>query len=327
MQKQIFCFLLMMTFLTSMSIAQEQKSRDLEFDFEITLKDIPQNASELKIWIPYLPETPYQIIEEVKITPQVDSAITLDKTYRNKILNYSFKNPKDSHLKLSVHYKLRRLEYSNTSLNSYGHNKLADENIDIYLKPNRLVTISPKIKETAVEITRGKETTLEKARAIYDYVFENVAYDKTTPGWGNGDTERVCLVKAGNCTDFHSLFISLARASGIAAKFVIGVPLSDKKEDEIKGYHCWAEFYEETLGWVPVDISEAWKDKSKKDYYFGTIGENRIEFSQGRDIILEPCQNGEPLNYFFYPYVEVDGKEFKNIDISLKYKDNLQIKG
>ena len=186
---------------------------------------------------------------------------------------------------------------------------------------NRLVTLSPQVRKIAGEVTKGKITTLAKARAIYDYVFDNVSYDKTVPGYGQGDTERVCLLKAGNCTDFHSLFISLARASDIPAKFVIGVPISQEKKGELSNYHCWAEFYEEKLGWVPVDISEAWKDPSKKEYYFGAIDNSRLEFSHGRDITLEPAQTGVPLNYFIYPYAELDGKEYQDIEVSFKYQD------
>jgi len=29
--------------------------------------------------------------------------------------------------------------------------------------------------------------------------------------------------------------------------------------------NCWAEFYSHKTGWVPVDISEAWKAKQKED--------------------------------------------------------------
>ncbi len=134
----------------------------------------------------------------------------------------------------------------------------------------------------------------------------------------------MCLIKAGNCTDFHSLFISLARASGIPAKFVMGIPLPEKEADEIPGYHCWAEFYDEQLGWVPVDISEAWKDKTQYEYFFGTLSQNRLEFTQGRDIILEPSAKGEPLNYFIYPYVEADGKEFKDYSVKFQFRDGIQ---
>jgi hypothetical protein len=38
-----------------------------------------------------------------------------------------------------------------------------------------------------------------------------------------------------------------------------------------------------------------------------------VQFTMGRDITLSPPQQGQPLNYFVFPYVEVDGKEFSNV--------------
>jgi hypothetical protein len=57
-----------------------------------------------------------------------------------------------------------------------------------------------------------------------------------------------------------------------------------------------------------VDASEAWKHPEKKNYFFGGHDDNRLQLSVGRDIRLEPPQQGEPLNYFVYPYAELDGK-------------------
>ena len=92
----------------------------------------------------------------------------------------------------------------------------------------------------------------------------------------------------------------------------------------IGGYHCWAQFHTKDNGWVPVDISEADKAPTKKDYFFGRLNENRINFSTGRDIELVPKQTGTPLNYFVYPYVEVDGKPYpkEKIKLSFFYKDH-----
>ena len=78
---------------------------------------------------------------------------------------------------------------------------------------------------------------------------------------------------------------------------------------EIAGYHCWSDFYVDGKGWIPVDISEAWKHPEKRDYFFGAHDVNRVQFSMGCDLQLNPPQNGKPLNYFVYPYIEVDGHE------------------
>jgi transglutaminase-like putative cysteine protease len=164
--------------------------------------------------------------------------------------------------------------------------------------------------------------TLDKARAIYDYVFTTMRYDKTGTGWGRGDVLYACDAKKGNCTDFHSLFIAMARSQGIPARFEIGFPLPpDKRSSEIAGYHCWAEFFDPQHGWIPVDISEAWKHPEKKDYFFGAHDANRVEFTMGRDLELSPKQNGKALNYFVYPYVEVAGKEYPNVSTAFSFAD------
>jgi len=117
----------------------------------------------------------------------------------------------------------------------------------------------------------------------------------------------------------------MARSQGIPSRFEIGFPLpADKHAGEIPGYHCWAEFFEPKDGWIPVDISEAWKHPEKKDYFFGAHDANRVQFSRGRDLELNPKQEGPPLNYFVYPYVEVDGKEYSNVSNDFSFTDSGQ---
>ena len=178
---------------------------------------------------------------------------------------------------------------------------------DSYLGPDRLVPIDGQIKLVSAKAGDPDGSSYEQARAIYDYVIANMTYDKTGQGWGRGDAIYACNVKKGNCTDFHSLFIAIARSRGIPARFTIGFPLGAPSTGQIPGYHCWAEFY--TGGqWVPVDASEAWKHPQLRQYYFGHLDADRVAFTMGRDLMLKPRQSGEPVNVLIYPYVEVDGK-------------------
>ncbi len=323
MRTGVFLFVFLLSACTPYAL--DHRSRGLEFYYDVLLKGIPPDAREVQVWIPVLPGNDHQVIEGFRVEPAQSYRIAEDKVYKNKILSVSLKPPlDDSAFALGVHYRLKRFEYANGPGQpaSVERKKYSRGDLARFLEADRLVTLSPCIQEMAAEMIRGKKTTMEKARAIYDYVLRSVSYDKRIPGWGQGDTERVCAIRAGNCTDFHSLFISLARASGIPAKFVIGVLLEKGvAQGEIGQYHCWAEFYDEERGWVPVDISEAWKERAKSNYYFGTIGEDHLEFSQGRDIVLEPPQAGAPLNYFVYPYVEVDGREFKGVGILFRFRD------
>lgn len=318
MRKIIFIILVCLLTIAA-SDAGDIKSQTFKFTYNFTIKNIPGDAKEIRFWIPFPPEGKSQSVIKTEIDLPIKHEITEDGKYQNKIIYGAYQNKGKSQLTGTLTYHLKRnerlgkpVDVGDTGKNSYP------AGLDKYLQSGNLVTISPKIKALAQSITKGKVTPLGKAKAIYDYVFENMEYNKETPGWGFGDSERACDIKKGNCTDFHSLFISLARASGIPAKFVIGFNVPPKKESVIKGYHCWAEFYLNGSGWIPVDISKAWKDKSRKEYYFGNLDQNRIEFSIGRDITLNPAQEGDPLNYFIYPYLEIDGNMVFGIETSFE---------
>jgi transglutaminase-like putative cysteine protease len=178
------------------------------------------------------------------------------------------------------------------------------------------------ISELAKEHTNGDTTELAKAHDIYEYVVSTMRYDKTGEGWGRGDAVWACTSKRGNCTDFHSLLIGMMRSSNVPARFEIGFPLPESKsEGDIPGYHCWAEFYLDGTGWVPVDASEAWKNPAKRNYFFGAHDTNRVFFSYGRDLRLSPEQKGDPINYFIYPYAELGGKPVSGLQTHFSFRD------
>ncbi|MGH9830803.1 MAG: transglutaminase-like domain-containing protein, partial [Blastocatellia bacterium] len=104
--------------------------------------------------------------------------------------------------------------------------------------------------------------------------------------------------------------------------FEIGFPIPiDQHQGGISGYHCWAEFYIQGIGWVPIDASEAWQMPAKHDYFFGALDQNRVRFSGGRDLVLSPAQSGGAINYFVYPYAELDGKPFANLGHAFSFHD------
>ena len=147
-----------------------------------------------------------------------------------------------------------------------------------------------------------------RARALYDHVIDRMRYAKSGAGWGKGDAVFACVARNGNCTDFHSYFIALARAVGIPARFAIGATIpSSRDAGGVNGYHCWAEFYTDGKWW-PVDISEADKCSSLATYYFGHQPAKRVEFSRGRDLVVEPGPASGPINFLAYPVLEIDGK-------------------
>ena len=165
--------------------------------------------------------------------------------------------------------------------------------------------------------------TLEKARTLYNGVDNHMKYNKPADikGWGKGDALWACDSRFGNCTDFHSLFISSARNLNIPSRFEIGFPISTgATEGAVGGYHCWAKFAADDK-WVPVDISEADKFQELKDYYFGNLTADRVTFSTGRDLKLVPENEAGPVNFLVYPYAEIDGKQHKDFRKQFRFED------
>lgn len=288
------------------------------------IKDLLEGSKRVCVWVPCPAGDKYQDISEVEINVPADTQATRDREYGNHIIYFALTDPIGKTMPMNFLFTVTRKEHFG-NMTPDAKRRLPKEKEKVLrrcLHPDRLVPVSGEVKELSDKVVADKTDALGKARAIYNYVIEHMVYDKSGTGWGRGDTKYACEVGKGNCSDYHSLFISLARAQGIPARFEIGFPLPERRgEGRIGGYHCWAEFYVEGLGWIPVDASEADKNPAKVDYYFGTHDENRVLFSMGRDITLSPKQKGEPLNYFIYPYVEVDGKPYTAVDTEVVFQD------
>lgn len=289
--------------------------REFQITYKASIPRLPQAAERIRVWIPIASTREGQTILERKIDSPVPYEVTPDPEYGNEMTYIELRNPFPASLEFNITYKARMTKVAFDRANE------RDESQNTYLKPSRLMVVDEEVRKRTRNAIQGKKTWAEGARAIYEDVIRRMSYDKTVSGWGQGDTVRACLLGKGNCTDFHSLFISMAQAAEIPARFKIGLTVPNEADGEIPGYHCWAEFYEEGKGWKPVDASEAWKHREQKEAYFGNFDTNKFLISVGRDIDLVPRQSGEPVNIFFYPYVEVDGKEWKEIETSFKFKN------
>jgi transglutaminase-like putative cysteine protease len=296
--------------------------RSFEATYVGTIAALPATAKKAEVWIPLPSDGPYQSVTDVKV--QAPAPFTLETdSVGNRIAHFVLDRPEQlgKDLEVKATYRVTRREAVAAAPGSAR--AAAPPGAADLLKPNRLVPLTPRVRELARNLSAGKTDAVSKARAFYDYLVDNGTYDKTAPGWGKGDSERFCDVKKGNCTDFHSAFMALARAEGIPVRFSIGFPLKPEKEGSVPGYHCWAEFWAPGQGWVPVDASDAAKTKEpvKKAYLFGNLDPDRYDITTGRDLTLSPPQKDGPLNFFIYPYVEVDGKTFAETKIRLEYRD------
>jgi hypothetical protein len=299
-----------------------QQSRRFTFHYAFTVKNLPA-GKKVRVWIPAAHSDPYQEVKVIFAKGDLRLKKTRESKFGNEIYFAETKAAPPAELHFEIEYDVVRKE--RLGLDSAPHlipASLPEKEREEDLQPDALVPITGLPADLAIKVTQGRTDPLDKARAIYAYVFTTMKYDKTGTGWGRGDVLYACDAKKGNCTDFHSLFIAMARSQGIPARFEIGFPLPpDKHSAEIAGYHCWSDFFIDGKGWIPVDISEAWKHPEKRDYFFGSHDVNRVQFSMGRDLQLNPPQGGKPLNYFVYPYVEVDGQEYSNVSLAFSFAD------
>ena len=272
-----------------------------QFEFVYRVK-LPEITGEACVWIPLAKTDSFQTVtvEELNVPMKWEKAH--DREYGNDIC-VLHPQPEDSGKTIEVRYRVVRKEKAPYPANNAEAAR--------YLRPEKLVPIDETFRTLAEKATAGKTDDLDRAKALYDHVMGRMRYDKSGTGWGRGDAKYACDVRTGNCTDFHSYFIALARSIGIPARFAIGATIpADRNEGTIEGYHSWAEFLADGR-WVPVDISEAWKNPKLADYYFGHNPANRFELTKGRDLVVDPEPESGPINFLAYPLLEMNGEVVK----------------
>jgi transglutaminase-like putative cysteine protease len=302
------------------STVQPAKVREVEFIYHTDLTGMNPKAHSVEAWIPLPRDDQFQQVSGVKFDSPAQVEVINQPAGGNRIAHLSAAVPPSGAIPVTVRFKVRRVEESADLAEAQARIPEPTGGVFAgYLGPDRLVPIDGQIKVVSAKVGDPDGSSYEQARAIYDYVIANMIYDKSGQGWGRGDAIYACDVKKGNCTDFHSLFIAIARSRGIPARFTIGFPLGAQSAGKVPGYHCWAEFYAGGQ-WVPVDASEAWKHPELRQYYFGHLDADRVAFTMGRDLVLKPRQRGEPVNFLIYPYVEVDGQPLPKEQIKNQFE-------
>jgi transglutaminase-like putative cysteine protease len=139
------------------------------------------------------------------------------------------------------------------------------------LAPTELLPVDGIVRKTALEATRGANTDVAKARAIYQWVVANAHREPSTRGCGTGDIKT--MLETGNlggkCADLNAVFVGLCRASGLPARDVYGLRLAPSAfgyaqlgagSASLKGaQHCRAEVYLKQHGWVAMDPADVLK--------------------------------------------------------------------
>ena len=305
--------------------------RTFDFVYSAATADVPGHAKSVRLWIPLPRTTLEQDVAGLRVTGLVgnaafelgDAELSVPGTAELAGLRWTvgaLENGEGHSLCLETGGAPIELELRCRVTRRESAGVIAtDADAARHLEPDTLIPLDGKVATIAASLPRG-ESRLETARELYEHTLERMRYDKPAGGeWGRGDAEWACESRHGNCTDFHSYFMGLARAKEIPARFVMGfpVPAGSEREAAIGGYHCWAYFLVEDQ-WIPVDISEADKNPELAEFFFGNLDANRVELTSGRDVLLSPRPAGGALNYFVYPYAEIDGAAWERVRRSFR---------
>lgn len=226
----------------------------------------------------------------------------------------------------------------NRSVNLQNYSGKNNHKIPAYIKhflrSTKHAPLNGIVRMTASSITKtaNARTPMEKARAIYDWVVDNAYRDQAARGCGRGDIKYMLEKNklGGKSADLNTLFVGLARASGIPARNQYGIRVDESMTHKCLGkfgnlsnaQHCRAEFYLAGLGWVPVDPADVHKlimdeglthDNPKvvalRKNLFGSWEMNWVTFNHGDDIKLASNSIAGKLPFFMYPHAEISGQE------------------
>ena len=318
MLKKVFVVAISVMLMVSCSQAEEK--RIVEVIYTVDVSDIEGENNKVRMWVPYPVEDENQKITDFRVTGAPGPVkLNTNNDWGNGIIYYE--GEVGSGLNFQMAFTAERSAIRKDSYKAEG--------VEVPLASKEKLEL-PRVEKYYNEAVGKKTDKYEIARAIYDYVLEKMEYNKVAAGAGEGDVGRICIAidggetGKGNCTDYHSFFAALARHGDIPVAIEMGIPMVKGESGTINegAYHCWAKFYIEGKGWVPIDISEADKNSSAKDFYFGSLDRNRLSFSVGDDVILTPKQEGSKLKLFGPdPYIEINGKPYYDFKRKIIYKN------
>jgi transglutaminase-like putative cysteine protease len=151
-----------------------------------------------------------------------------------------------------------------------------------YTRPEPLIPAdNGRIRALAERLCGRERNPYLKARRIYEWLVAEGDIDLS------GTVGVLEALEQGPFDSYTAslLFCSLARAAGVPAVPVSGVLLCQAGTLR----HCWAEFWIDGFGWVPLDIALGAgvtppgfvPREDGESWYFGNLDNQRIAFSRG----------------------------------------------
>jgi transglutaminase-like putative cysteine protease len=301
--------------------------------FEVTTQvEVLKPAGATRVWLPaaLLAETPFQktLANDFKADGGKAQMIE-NKADALGIVAAEFPDGQRPVVTLTSRIATKNYDVDLSKPGKPGNYKNPDT--EYFLRATKLMPTDGIVKTTADQITAGKNSDVEKARAIYEWVVENTFRNPKTRGCGTGDIRFMLETKdlGGKCADLNALYVGLARAAGLPARDVYGIrvaksdlgykSLGPATPNITKAQHCRAEVYLQAYGWVPVDPADVRKVvleeppgnlpldndmvKAARARLFGEWEMNWMAYNYAHDVEL-PGSQGKSIGFLMYPQAE-----------------------
>ncbi len=238
--------------------------------------------NSLNLWIPQLVQVPEQ--REIQLVSQEPDPL-FDNVNGVKLFNFENLSADKTY---TIFQSFMFDRYSvETKVNIAKVSRNYDTTRRLYKRYTAADLVVPATNERIVKIGSsvvGRERNpYRKAREIYRYILARLQVDAEYQEY---DILKAIDERKGNSYVYAVLFCALARSQGIPARPVAGY-LVDR--DLQAARHYWAEFYIETVGWIPVDpILGEGKirvniplEVDPYTYFFGNLDFNHVALSKG----------------------------------------------
>jgi transglutaminase-like putative cysteine protease len=263
----------------------EPKKFRVKYTLTIKPGEVPEGET-IRAWMPY-PRSDVSSQTEIRlISASCPDYIISPDNFAHKSI-YMEAPSKGDHPTL-FEYEFGYTSYARTPQISADDIPAYDTSSNLYKEHTSQraphIVFSKRITSITDSLTHNIDNPYLKTRAIYEWINSNFPWASARE-YSTIDNipEYVLDNRHGDCGQVSLLFITMARAAGIPAKWQSGWMLHPGN----KNLHDWAEVYFEGIGWVPVDQSfgtTGLKEENEEAYYFFTNGLDQYRLVVNQDI-------------------------------------------
>ena len=297
------------------------ESRLVELTCRVTVRDIPEETKEVRLWVPFPVASRYQRLIEPSIQSPASyrPMVRYDARYGTAMLFVSAEAPlpKTFDVEYVLHVQRRRIDDAGMKPGPVEPDNVIRQHLAADLALPEDVSL-PELTTIVADVAPPDNDTFSRAHAIYDYVMNTLEPDNTVfvrdtravevtegaapfdPDVGTvvtttGPTGRsvgeILSSRRGNAFDYALLTVVLMRSAGIPARIESGVLLGEDKtpdRTEVVGRHAWVRFHVPGLGWSVCDpyLAELYPELTA--YLFRGACSNRVQLGAGPAPALDP---------------------------------------